>query len=232
MISQADAPLDAAFQSFKAQGVHDVVLDLRYNGGGLVSTAGRVASQVAAGAVGQPFATLLYNDRHASRNQDYLFQGLAGALPMSRVYVLIGHRTCSASEQVINGLRGAGLQVVAIGDTTCGKPVGFLPQDDGCGTTYSVVNFETVNARNEGRYFGGFAPTERDDGSDTCSVVDDFTTPLGVADEPLLEAARLHADTGTCGWVVQRERPMAFKPTPNRRTPSTEPREPGRMIAR
>jgi carboxyl-terminal processing protease len=233
MISQSHAPLDAAFQNFKAQGVQDVVLDLRYNGGGLVSTAGRVASQVAAGAAGQPFATLLYNDRQASNNQTFPFVSLASALPMSRVYVLTGHRTCSASEQVINGLRGVGLQVVAIGDTTCGKPVGFLPEDDGCGTTFSVVNFESVNARNEGRYFAGFAPTESADGTDTCRVPDDFTTPLGAPNEPLLEAARLHADTGTCGWTtVARERPMALKPLPGRRTISSEPRETGRMWGR
>ena len=49
------------------------------------------------------------------------------ALGLPRVYVLTGRRTCSASEQVINGLRGVGVDVVAIGDTTCGKPVGFLP---------------------------------------------------------------------------------------------------------
>ncbi|MCK7493985.1 MAG: hypothetical protein MZW92_24090 [Comamonadaceae bacterium] len=104
--------------------------------------------------------------------------------------MLNGPRTCSASEQVINGLRGVGVDVVAIGDATCGKPVGFEPVSDGCGTTCSVVNFESVNARNEGRYFDGFAPT--------CAVAEDFTRPLGSADEPLLAAAANFADTGAC----------------------------------
>jgi hypothetical protein len=108
---------------------------------------------------------------------------------LPRVFVLTGARTCSASEQVINGLRGIGLTVVAIGDTTCGKPVGFLPTSQ-CGTTYSVINFESVNERNEGRYFDGFAAT--------CAVSEDFQQPLGSPAEPLLNAARTYADTGTC----------------------------------
>jgi hypothetical protein len=107
-----------------------------------------------------------------------------------------------------------GVNVIAVGDTTCGKPVGFLPRDDGCGTTYSAVNFESVNALNEGRYFDGFAPSELTDGSDTCRVPDDFTTPLGTATEPLLAAARLHADTGACGvvpMVAAREQALSIK---------------------
>ena len=113
----------------------------------------------------------------------------------------MGHRTCSASEQVINGLRALAWTWWPIGDTTCGKPVGFLPADDGCGTTYSAVNFESVNARVEGRYFDGFAPTERIDASDTCRVADDFTTPLGAPDGAAARrgaAARGHGRLRPC----------------------------------
>ena len=117
------------------------------------------------------------------------FSAPAQAVPASRVYVLTGPRTCSASEQVINGLRGVGIEVVTIGSTTCGKPVGFLPTAR-CGTTYSVVNFESVNARGEGRYFDGFAAS--------CRVDEDFRQPLGSAGDPLIAAARQHAETGAC----------------------------------
>ncbi|MBG6078652.1 hypothetical protein IWX58_000339 [Rubrivivax gelatinosus] len=191
MISQVNTPLAQAFASFAAAGVNDVVLDLRYNGGGLVSVGTTVASYVAGAAKsGQTYARLLYNDRHQDQNESFKFLRPASAAGVSRVFVLVGPRTCSASEQVINGLRGVGIDVVAIGDTTCGKPVGFLPQDDGCGSVYSVVNFESVNARNEGRYFDGFAPT--------CAVAEDFTRALGGAGEPLLAAAATYADTGGC----------------------------------
>ena len=192
MISQARSPLDAAFTSFRDQGVQDVVLDMRYNGGGLVSMGCTVASYAAGSRVnGATFAGLRYNDRKQANNQDFLFATNAAQWGgLSRVYVLTGPRTCSASEQVINGLRGVGVNVVAIGDTTCGKPVGFLPQGNSFGTTYSVVNFEGVNALNQGRYFDGFAPT--------CAVAEDFSLPTGHFRDPLLVAAAHHADNGAC----------------------------------
>ena len=90
---------------------------------------------------------------------------------------------------MINGLRGVGVQVIAVGDTTCGKPVGFLPTSR-CGQTYSVVNFESVNARNEGRYWDGFDAT--------CAVIENFSVQQGAATDPLLAAAVRLADGGTC----------------------------------
>ena len=92
--------------------------------------------------------------------------------------------------------------MVAIGGTTCGKPVGFLPQGNSCGTTYSVVNFEGVNKLNEGRYFDGFAPT--------CVVAEDFTRPIGSTTDTLLVAAAYHADSGFCPvGTALREQPQS-----------------------
>jgi carboxyl-terminal processing protease len=211
MISQALNPLNSAFTQFKAAGVQDLVLDLRYNGGGLVSTAGTLASYAAgASAAGEPFATLLYNDKQAAaNNQTFRFANLAQSLNASRVYVLAGPRTCSASEQLINGLRGVGIDVVSVGDTTCGKPVGFLPEAY-CGTTYSIVNFESVNALNQGRYFDGFAPT--------CSIAEDFSKPIGALDDPLLVAAAYHVDNGVCPAGTAREQALSkLTSTPRKR---------------
>lgn len=191
MVSQVQVPLEAAFAGFRTQAVQDVVLDLRYNGGGLVSMGRTVASYVAGTrAAGQVYAKLLYSDKRAALNESFSFTSPASAASLPRVYVLTGRRTCSASEQVINGLRGAGVQVFAVGETTCGKPVGFLPESDSCGTTYSVVNFESVNRNNEGRYFDGFMPT--------CSVAEDWTQPVGGAADPLVRTALLLADGGAC----------------------------------
>jgi carboxyl-terminal processing protease len=201
MISQAINPLDAAFAQFKRDGVSEVMIDLRYNGGGLVDTASKIASYPAAQRTsGAAFASLLYNDRHQSSNQTFAFTNPVNALALTRVYVLTGSRTCSASEQLINALSPF-VSVVTIGNTTCGKPVGFLPQADGCGTTYSVVNFESVNARNEGRYFSGFAAT--------CAVAEDFSKPLGTVSEPLLVAAANHADGLGCPAASGRAQPQA-----------------------
>jgi carboxyl-terminal processing protease len=200
--------LGSVMSSFRTQGVQDLVLDLRYNGGGLVSMGTTVASFVSGSArQGQLYTRLLYNDKNSARNQDYTFSNPGNWSGFSRVYVLTGERTCSASEQVINGLRGVGVDVVAIGDVTCGKPVGFLPADDGWGTTYSIVNFEGVNARNEGRYFDGLPPS--------CSVAEDFSQPIGdtgASDnigDPLLVTAAFLADGGGCPTALSRELPQS-----------------------
>ena len=190
MISQALAPMDTAFAQFKAAQVQDLVLDLRYNGGGLVSVGAQLASYVAGQAApASNYAALLFNDQHASSNQTYRFNALSNGLALSRVYVLTGPRTCSASEQVINGLRGVGVEVIAVGDTTCGKPVGFVPTSR-CGQTYSVVNFESVNARNEGRYWDGFDAS--------CPVAEDWQAAQGSVDDPLRWTATWLADGGSC----------------------------------
>ena len=192
MISQVQAPLETAFAQFKAAGVSEIVLDLRYNGGGLVSVGSLVASYVAGTrGEGHTYAALLYNDKRAADyNQRFYFaSGVGSAANVPRVFVLTGPRTCSASEQVVNGLRGIGVDVVTVGDTSCGKPVGFLPVS-ACGTTFDVVNFESVNELDQGRYFDGF--------SATCPTSEDFTQPLGSGSDPLLAAAASYADSGAC----------------------------------
>ncbi len=225
MIRQVAAPLDSAFATFKAAGVTEIVLDLRYNGGGLVSVGRDVASFVAGTrGNGLAYASLLYNDKRASSfNQSFIFSsGLVNSAGVARVFVLTGSRTCSASEQVVNGLRGAGVDVVTIGDTTCGKPVGFLPTD-ACGLTYSVVNFESVNARNEGRYFDGFDAT--------CPVSEDFTQALGSPAEPLLDTARQFADSGACpSLAAGKAQPFSVRAKSLRNAP--EPGEVRGMVAR
>ena len=210
MISQALTPLETAFTRLRNEGVQDLVLDLRYNGGGLVSTGATLASYVA-GAQGRGlnYASLLYNDKRSSNNTSFRFSQPAAALDLPRVFVLMGRRTCSASEQLINGLRGVGLEVVAIGEASCGKPVGFLPASS-CGRTYSVVNFESVNQRNEGRYFDGFAPT--------CVVAEDFTAAQGGRTDPLMAAAQTVIATGACPAVVSGESPSTARALGSKQT--------------
>jgi len=65
-------------------------------------------------------------------------------LNLSRVFVLTTSSTCSASEAIINGLRGADIEVIQIGSGTCGKPYGFYPTDN-CATTYFTIQFSGIN---------------------------------------------------------------------------------------
>lgn len=196
MINQLLTPLDQAMADFKTQGVSELVLDLRYNGGGYVSVANTIGSYVAGAAgSGKVFASLRYNDLQASSNSTVRLSNPAptAALGVQRVYVLQGRRTCSASEMVMNGLRGVGVQVVGLGESSCGKPFGFQPVNQ-CGSTFSVVNFESVNALGQGRYFDGLAPT--------CPVAEDFKQSLGQPAEPLLMSALFHADRGVCALLA------------------------------
>jgi carboxyl-terminal processing protease len=97
--------------------------------------------------------------------------------------------TCSASESVINGLRGADVEVIQIGGTTCGKPYGFTPVPN-CGTTYFSIEFKGVNNKGFGDFTDGFAPT--------CQVSDDLTRPVGDQNEGLLAAALTYRATQAC----------------------------------
>jgi hypothetical protein len=121
------------------------------------------------------------------------------------VYVLTGSGTCSASEAIINGLRGVEVDVFQIGATTCGKPYGFYPQDN-CGTTYFSIEFKGVNANGFGDYADGFKPMNpQADPAQLpgCSVADDFTHELGDIAENRLESALTYRDLGTCPALAQ-----------------------------
>ena len=190
-ISQAQAPLAAAFDSFRAAGATDVILDLRYNGGGLVSTAGELASLAAGSAHdGKVFTQLSYNARQSGRNRSFVLA--ASQAGFARVVVLTGARTCSASELVVNGLKPH-VQVVTVGAQSCGKPFGFNPASS-CSSTFSAVNFESLNSLGEGRYYDGITAT--------CPVAEDFSGQLGDPAEKLTAAATSYLQTGVCPAVA------------------------------
>ncbi len=190
MIDLAEPDLRAQFQQFRDQGVSEVVFDLRYNGGGSVAVGGRVASMAAGNKVdGQVYALLRNNAQQQAANTTYRFGTPVAWAGVKRVYVLSGLRTCSASEQMIAGLRGVGIEVVQVGSTTCGKPVGFRPREH-CSLVYSLVNFDSVNARGEGGYYNGFAAT--------CRVAEDFSKALDDPTESLIAAAIRHASGQGC----------------------------------
>jgi carboxyl-terminal processing protease len=187
-ITAAEAPLADAFTSFAAQGATELILDLRYNGGGRISTSTLLASLVAGvNRNGLDFARLNFNSRHQADNFAFKLGGVTRS-GYGRVVVLTGSRTCSASELIVNGLKPY-VNVVTLGNTTCGKPVGFVPQTN-CASTYSAVNFESLNANGQGRYYDGIGAT--------CAAADDFSGVLGDASEKLTAAAIGYLQTGNC----------------------------------
>lgn len=110
------------------------------------------------------------------------------------MFVLTGAGTCSASESVMNRLAGIDVQVIQIGETTCGKPYGFVPQDN-CGTTFFAIQFQGVNNKGFGDYADGFAPGGVFKG---CTARDDFAHGLGDPAEGLIAAALQYRANSTC----------------------------------
>ena len=231
-IATAERELVDAMTEFEQAGVNDLVLDLRYNGGGYLAIASQVAYMiVGSSSAGKTFDELRFNDKHRTFNPVTgrvltpvpFYNSTIGlsvpsgrALPsldLERVFVLTGGGTCSASESIINGLRGIDVEVIQIGTTTCGKPYGFYPADN-CGTTYFSIQFQSVNAKGFGDYPDGFSPqnTARTEGVSVpgCVVGDDFGHALGDVDEARLKAALQYRTDATCPApaAIQSDRPV------------------------
>ena len=235
-----EALVDAINQLNAGPGIDDLVLDIRYNGGGFLDIASELAYMIAGDqTAGRDFETLKFNDKHPVTDPftnvaitpmpfHNTAQGFTlpdgQALPtlnLSRVFVLTGSGTCSASEAIMNGLRGVDVEVIQIGSTTCGKPYGFYPVDN-CGTTYFTVQFRGVNEKGFGDYTDGFSPTNTAANVGTvvpgCSVADDFDSPLGVVTEGRLAAALAYRDGQACPAA------SGFGPTPGLSKTTAAPR--------
>lgn len=181
--------IDGVTRSFIEAGVSEVILDLRYNGGGLVDVAVDLASRIG-GAVtrGQVFSEVRHNDRHAQDNEVLRFREAGVTLSLSRVVVITTRASASASELVINSLRPY-LPVIVVGDATYGKPVGQYGFDF-CDKTLAPVAFSIVNANGEGDYFDGIDAD--------CPAGDDLAANMGEPQEASLSEALHVVRTGTC----------------------------------
>ena len=218
------AQLLDAFTDLSNAGVDDLVLDFRYNGGGLLDIASQIGYMTAGEATeGQIFEIMEFNSRSPNVNpftgqnvtpipfhdETLLFsnnQSLATGidlptLDLPRVFVLTTGQSCSASEVVMNSLMGIGIEVIQIGTRTCGKPTGQFPVEN-CGITYVPLHFRGVNAMGFGDYDDGFAPGQATGATGPvmagCEVQDDFSMPLGDPGEAMLSAALTYASTGSC----------------------------------
>ena len=219
-ILTAEQQLADAVTQMRNANVTDLVLDLRYNQGGFLYLANQMSYMIAgSGVSGQTFSSLQFNQKNPGVNpvtggavsaDAFLTTTTenatpAGAalptleLPQPRVFVLTTSSTCSASEAIINGLRGVDVEVIQFGSTTCGKPYGFYPQDN-CGTTYFTTQFRSINADGFGDYPDGFSPANSTESTvgvtlPGCQTVDDYT-PLGEPTEPMLAAALAYRENG------------------------------------
>jgi len=231
----AEQPLISAFSTLSAQGVSDLVLDLRYNGGGYLYIASEVGYMIAGAArttatvPPKAFESTTFSNKRSSENATTFFEDRAclpnpqnfnctsnAALPtlnLPRIYVLVSGSTCSASEAIVNALRGVDVEVHVIGSTTCGKPYGFFGQDN-CGITYFPIEFQGVNAKGFGDYADGFTPANSGGSGfplPGCAANDDLDHALGDPAEGQLASALSYRASGNTACL-----PLMFG---NRQTP-------------
>ncbi len=220
-LGPAELELKNAVQQLKdangGTGISDLILDLRYNGGGYLTIASQLGYMIAGAArtQGKVFSQLVYNDKnpfaYTTTRASTLFTpetvGFSASfgeplpqLGLQRVVVLTTRGTASASEETINALRGVGVEVIQIGTTTRGKPYGFSARDN-CGVSYFTVQFKGLNHLGFGDYAEGFIPG----GTGTtpvnlpgCVVADDFDHQLGDSAEAMVSAALRFINTGSC----------------------------------
>ena len=203
--SNYDTKLNEAFGTLKSQGITDLVLDLRYNGGGSVQTATRLASMITGSFTGQVFSKQQWNAKiesyYSTNNPESLkdfFVDKIGTTPinslnMTKIYILTSRSSASASELVINGLKPY-INVVQIGDITVGKNVGsvtlydsptFGKEKRNPNHRYAMqpLVLKIVNSVGFGDYQSGLTPT--------FSLKESLSNlgVLGTSTEPLLNLA-------------------------------------------
>ena len=183
------AALDAAFAELSAAQVNDLVLDLRYNGGGLVNVAQYLSGYIGGKRTdGQVFAEYFHNDKNTFRNHTIRFENKPQSLTLDRLIVVTTGGSASASELVINALRPF-IPVTVIGSRTYGKPVGQYGISF-CDKLLALVSFALRNANGQGDFYDGFAPD--------CPAPDDADHQLGDLEEASLKEALAFASSGAC----------------------------------
>jgi carboxyl-terminal processing protease len=212
----ADPLLDPIFANFASQGITDLVVDLRYNGGGYVETAEHIDNLIVPASKTNSLMYNTYYNSNLVNNMDPLLTNLygpndysvsgnavpfakSGSLNVNRVFFIVTGQTASASELTINNLRPE-MDVEFVGDTTYGKPVGFFAIDI---NKYEMFTpeFSVQNSANQGGYYAGFAPGGT--GYPGFHDFDDLTKNFGDPTEGLLADILGYANTGTYAVTKQ-----------------------------
>ncbi|WP_372642136.1 S41 family peptidase [Ancylomarina sp.] len=184
-LGSSEAELNEAFDYFNAEGAEELVLDMRYNGGGSTDIANQLAGLISGNAYqGKIFSKYIFNESKTSENFNEAFSSQASAYGFNRIFVITTSATASASELVINSLKpymGAE-NIKLIGSTTHGKPVGMnVFQVPEFNLAILPITFHITDENGDGYYFNGI-PVDHE-------VEDDITHDWGDIDESNLKAA-------------------------------------------
>ncbi len=179
---------DETFTYFNSVGVDEMVVDLRYNRGGLTDVMTYLADLITGPSTdGQLFVKYEHNNKKTSYNVDILFEQQASSVDVSRVVFITSRGTASASEALINCL-GPYIDVKTVGDTTYGKPVGMYVFTYGDWAFLPIV-FKIVNANGTGDYFFGIPPDSE--------CPDDITRSFDDREEVCLKEALYYIENGS-----------------------------------
>jgi len=186
-ISTADPDLRAAFANFRAQGVTEVIVDFRYNGGGLVSIAELMGDLMGRDKVGQVFSYTTLRASKSAENSTDLFGSQSQSIAATKIAFIGRAGTASASELVANAfIPYLNNNMALVGGNTFGKPVGQFAFDlAACDDRIRAVTFRTENANRQGDYYTGLASVV----PNTCRANDDISAQLGDPAEASVAAA-------------------------------------------
>ncbi|WP_172826943.1 S41 family peptidase [Flammeovirga sp. SJP92] len=191
-IETAEEALANAFAEFKSEGVTELVLDLRYNGGGRVNIASQIAGYVLpSSASGKELFKYQHNPlQSAEYDESQNVELMPSNLNLERIFIFGEGGTASSSELVINSLKPY-MDVQLLGQNTYGKPVGsyaFVNESNNA-YVYSIISLRILNANGEGNYFDGL-PVDQ-------LVEDNVMYDWGDVNEPMLYQALYKIEHGT-----------------------------------
>ena len=209
-VEPSNAELETAFAFFKENNINNIIVDLRYNGGGDLSVLQNLAAHIGGSSkFKKPFLTLTHNEEQTARNKTYNFGTVTSPVSIGKMIAITTRSTGSASEDLINGLKPF-IEIKTVGDTTNGKPVGMY------GFRYSTlymfwpISFTLLNTAGEGDFYDGFFPEKY--------VPDDITHDWGDRNESCLKEAIYMMENGSTSPKNQYNyrRQVQFSESPKR----------------
>ena len=181
--------LDDVFDYFNSEGVNELVVDLRYNGGGRLDVVERLASYIIPDDVnGKVFVKYEYNQDRSDQNESTDLEQNANSLRLNRIYFIASNGSASASEVIINCLDPY-IDVYLVGDDTYGKPVGMYSFTSSISDlVYVPITFKLLNANDYGGYYDGLKADSY--------VEDDISSAFGIGEATLDEVLH-HIEYGS-----------------------------------